>query len=266
MMKLPVCGVRSIAALSVVLVAGVSFAQPGGGGPRGGPGGPGGLFGGGGVLGLAQQQEVQQEIELSEDQQAQLQTLSDTIRSEVRDQMQGMFQGLRDLSDEERQAKFAEIRTKFEEINKDAETRLQSVLMPHQLDRLKQIDLQSRIQRGGAAALTEGELADTLGLSEDQRAQIRDKAEQVQKDLQEKIGQLRVDARNQLLEVLTPDQRSKLESMMGAEFALPEPQFGGPGGRGGRGAAFGGRAGRGGRNRGNNNQPSDAPAAQSGGN
>ena len=49
--------------------------------------------------------------------------------------------------------------------------------MPHQFDRLKQIDLQSRIQRGGAAALTEGELADTLGLTESQRDQIREKSE-----------------------------------------------------------------------------------------
>ena len=56
--------------------------------------------------------------------------------------------------------------------------------MPHQFDRIKQIDLQSRIQRGGAAALTEGELADTLGLSESQRDQIREKSEEVQKDLQ----------------------------------------------------------------------------------
>jgi Spy/CpxP family protein refolding chaperone len=107
--------------------------------------------------------------------------------------------------------------------------------------------VQARIERGGAAALTEGELADTLGLSESQRDEIRERGEQVQKDLQEKISQLRLEARNQLLEVLTTEQRAKLESMMGAQFALPEPQFGGPGGRGGRGFGFGGRGGRGGR-------------------
>ncbi len=239
-----------MAILAMVVLASSSqlLAQPpGGGGGRGGrggpggPGGPGGFFGGGGTLGLIQQQEVQKEIELSDDQQAQLQTLSETIRDEIRNEMQGMFQGLRDLSNEERQAKFDEIRTRFDEINKDAEARMQKVLMPHQFDRLKQIDLQARIQRGGAAALTEGELADTLGLTESQRDQIREKSEEVQKDLNDKINQLRVDARNQLLDVLTPEQRAKLESMMGAEFTLPQPQFGPPGGR-----AFGGRGGRGG--------------------
>src|SRR3990172_8009580 len=90
-----------IAALGLVFSSS-SFAQPGYGGRRGGrggfggPGGPGGFFGGGGTLGLTQLQEVQQEIELSEDQQAELRTLGETIQEEVRDQMQGLFEGMRD--------------------------------------------------------------------------------------------------------------------------------------------------------------------------
>ena len=252
----------AIAVFLILLLPGFVLAQPpGGGGFRGGPGGPGGpggFFGGGGTLGLIQQQEIQREIELSEEQEAELQTLGETVRDEVRDATRGMLEGLRDLNDEERQAKFDEIRARFEEINKDVEARMQKVLMPHQFDRLKQIDLQSRIERGGAAALTEGELADTLGLSDSQREQIQERAEQVQQDLQEKISQLRLDARNQLLEVLTSEQRAKLEGMMGAAFAMPEPQFGGPGGRRG-GFGFGGRGGRN-RDRGN------APASQDNGN
>ena len=46
---------------------------------------------------------------------------------------------------------------------KDVEAKLQKVLLPNQFDRLKQIDLQSRVQREGAAVLTSGELADQLG-------------------------------------------------------------------------------------------------------
>jgi len=224
-----------------------TMAQPQGGGGfrgRGGPGGPGGFFGGGGTIGLIQQQDVQKEIELTDDQGAELQTLAESIRSEIGEEMQGMFQGMRELSDEERETRMTEIRARFEEIGKDAESRMQKVLLPHQFDRLKQIDLQSRLQRGGAAALSEGELAETLGLTETQRDELREKQEQVQKELDEKIGQLRVEARNQLLEVLTPEQRAKLEGMMGSDFALQEPQFGPPGGRGGRNFGGGGRRGR----------------------
>jgi Spy/CpxP family protein refolding chaperone len=240
-------GISLAVAMIVAVAANVSLAQPGGFRGRGGPGGPGGFFGGGGTLGLIQQQEVQQEIELSEDQESELQTLGEEIRDQMRNEMQGMFEGMRDLSDDERQERFGEIRARFEQLNKDAEGRLQKVLMPHQFDRLKQIDVQSRLQRGGAAALTEGELADTLGLTESQQEQLREKQEEIQKDLDAKIGQLRVEARNQLLEVLTPEQRAKLTSLMGADFALPEQRFGPPqGGRGGRGFG-GGRGGRGGR-------------------
>ena len=251
-------GTVSVVLWTLFLSTGLTLAQPPGGGFRGGPGGPGGpggFFGGGGTFGLIQQQEIQREIELSEEQQTELETLAETVRDEIRDEMQGMFQGMRDLSDEERQTRFDEIRARFDQINKDVEARMQKVLMPHQFDRLKQIELQARIERGGAAALTEGELADTLGLTESQREQIQERAEQVQQDLQEKIGQLRLEARNQLLDVLTAEQRAKLEGMMGAQFALPEPQFGPTGGRGGRGFGFFGRGGR-------NRDRANAPASQ----
>lgn len=247
-----------VMAIGVVLVLGSSaaIAQPGGGfrgrGGPGGPGGPGGFFGGGGTLGLIQQQEVQQEIELSEGQEAELRTLGEEIREQIGNEMRDMFEGMRGLSNEERQARGEEIRARFEQITKDAEGKMQKVLMPHQFDRLKQIDVQSRLQRGGASALTEGELADTLGLTEAQRDQLREKQEEVQKDLDAKIGQLRVEARNQLLEVLTPEQRAKLEGMMGADFAVPEQRFGPPqGGRGGRGFGRGGERGGRGERRGN---------------
>jgi Spy/CpxP family protein refolding chaperone len=243
----------ALALMSVSLASTIAVAQPLGGGGgggrggfRGGPGGPGGFFGGGGTLGLIQQQEVQREVELTEDQEAELQALGESIRDQMRDEMRPMFEGMRDLSDEERQTRFEEARARMEEIGKEAETKMQSVLLPHQFERLKQIDLQSRLQRGGAAALTQGELADTLGLSESQREQLQEKTEEVQKDLEAKISQLRIDARNQVLEVLTTEQRAKLQAMMGSDFALPEPQFGPPGGRRG-GFGAGGRGGRGGR-------------------
>jgi len=233
----------AVANACLLVVATAATAQPPGGGRGpGGPGrfgGPGGPFGG--VIGLMQLAEVRDEIELSQDQQDELRRLREAVEGEIRDEMQNLFQGMRDMTDEQRQARFAEIQARFQEIAKGVEGRLQQVLLPHQFDRLKQIELQSRLQRDGAAALTDGELAETLGLSEAQRDEIRQRAEQVQQDLQEKIRQLRLDARNQLLDVLTSEQRAKLNAMMGEEFEVPEFGFG-PG----RGGPFGrGRGGRG---------------------
>lgn len=223
----------ALGALSIaLLVPCVAWGQGGGGrGFRGGPGGPGN----GGMIGLLQDDSVRNELDLMDDQVQQLQAIGNDIRQQVRDELQGSFQGIRDLSPEERQQRFQEIRSKVDAIVAKSQGRLQEVLLPHQYDRLKQIDLQARIQRGGASALTDGELAESLGLSDQQKEQLRERSQQVQQELQEKIAQLRTEARGKLMDVLTPEQRAKLQSMLGEDFAVPDQPGGGRFvGRGGR--------------------------------
>jgi Spy/CpxP family protein refolding chaperone len=263
-----------LVAVSAVAMGSSVFAQPPaggppfGGGPGGPPGGPGGFFGGGGIAGILQIPEVQKEVELTDDQRTELGKLRTEIRDQIRNQMQDSFNGMRDLSDEERQARVDQIRTQMDTIRKDVEGKLQKVLLPNQFDRLKQIDLQSRIQREGAAALAQGELADQLGLTDAQREQLQQKSEEVQKDLLAKIRQARLDARNQLLDVLTPDQKAKLDALMGTQFDLPEgnpnPNGGQPGNRGGGRPGRGARGGRnaGGARNGGGSNPTPPPAAQ----
>ena len=94
--------------------------------------------------------EVQQELQLVDEQKEKVRGIADGMRTKVRDEMRGMFEQMRDLSDEERRAKFDEIRTKCESINADMEKQLEKVLLPHQLERLKQIDLQTKIRSSGA--------------------------------------------------------------------------------------------------------------------
>ena len=65
-------------------------------------------------------------------------------RDKIRDELRDLFGEMRDLSDDERRAKFGEIRTKIEAVNADIEKELAKVLLPHQLERLKQIDLQTQ--------------------------------------------------------------------------------------------------------------------------
>lgn len=234
-----------VIAFAVLFVATVSFAQPGppqGGGP-GGPGGFGGP-GGGGILGLAMRDEVQQELQLVDEQKDKVKGIADGMRDKLRDDMRGMFEQMRDLSDEERQAKFGEIRAKFESINADMEKQLDKVLLPHQIERLKQIDLQTKVRQRGASALTSGDLAKTLNLTDDQREKLEKRAAEVQEELQAKIRELQADARKKMLDVLTPEQQTQLQKLMGDQFDVPD-QGGGFRGRGGRD----GGEGRGGRER-----------------
>lgn len=122
--------------------------DPGRGGPPGfgGPGGPGGFFGGGGMLGLVAHDEVQQELQLVDEQKEKVRGITEEMQTKVRD----MFGQMRNLSDDERRSKFGEIRTKIEGLAADSEKQLGKVLLPHQLDRLKQIDLQTKMRYRGA--------------------------------------------------------------------------------------------------------------------
>jgi Spy/CpxP family protein refolding chaperone len=220
-------------------VASPMLAQPPGP-PGGGPGGPGGFFGGGGIVGLVARDEVQQELQLVDEQKDKVRSITDEVRNKLRDQMRDMFTQMRDPSDEERRAKFGEIRTKLEAVNADTEKELEKVLLPHQMERLKQIDLQTKIQQRGSSALTSGDVAKALNLTDEQRDKLEKRAAEVQEELQTQIKQLQADARKKMIDVLTPDQQAQLEKMMGQQFDLPEQNFrnrfrgrGGPGGRGG---------------------------------
>jgi Spy/CpxP family protein refolding chaperone len=219
-----------VAALAALVWASQVVAQPPQPGGFGGPGGPGG----GGILGLAMRDEVQQELQLVDEQKDKVRGIADEMRNKVRDEMRGMFEQMRDLSDDERRAKFGEIRDKFEAINADMEKELDKVLLPHQVERLKQIDLQNKIRQQGASALTGGDIAKALNLTDEQREKLEKRAAEVREELQTKIRQLQLEARDKMLDVLTPDQQAQLKKLMGDPIDLKDQPFGGPGGfRGG---------------------------------
>ncbi len=239
------CDLSTAVVFLMLCLASPVFAQPpqpgADQGSRGGPGGPGGprFFGGGGLLGIVTRDEVQQELQLVDEQKDKVRAISDDMRNKLRDQMRDVFSQMRDLNDEQRRAKFGEIRAKFEAVNADTEKQLEKVLLPHQLERLKQIDLQSRIQQRGALALTSGDIAKALNLTDEQRDKLEKRAAEVQQELQTQIRQLQADARKKMLDVLTPDQRTQLDKLLGQQFDLPAPNFGG---------GFRGRSSRRGRN------------------
>lgn len=207
-----------------------------GGRGRGGFGGRGDMFG---VASLLQSDEVQKDIELVDSQKEELAAMRDELRDEIRGRMGEMFRGMRDLSEEERQEKWGEIREEMAVIRADVESRLQGVLQPEQFNRLKQIELQQQVRRRGSSALANDKVAEQLGLTAEQQEALRKKAAEVQAELQEKIAALQKEAREKVLTVLTADQRAKLDEMMGTQIELKQPRRGGLGG-GGRGGPRGG--------------------------
>jgi Spy/CpxP family protein refolding chaperone len=207
-------------------------------------------FGGPAQVGmLLEMPEVQKELALSDEQKTKIQS----IRDEQEDQMRAGFdsfnpQELDDLSDEQREERFAAMRKRGEEAAQKANDKIKETLDAKQFARLEQL----RLQREGARALLRPEVSEKLALSDAQR-----------KDLEEKLPQGGPGGfgppgfgppgggpggpggrgfgppggpqgnNDAALAVLTDAQRTQFAELKGLEFKFPEMGFGGPGGPGG---------------------------------
>ncbi len=211
----------AVSALTMALLIPV-MAQP----PAGRPGGPfGGRFGGPMLmLGLLRNQQVQQELKLTDQQKQQLEQLGEQWREKMR--------GLRDLPPEER-------RQKVEGMRAEVEKQLATILNEQQMKRLKQIALQVE----GYAALERPEVADQVGLTKEQRQKIRDILRQAaekrrgafqqgQGDRQaafQRMREIRQWVDGEIEKLLTAEQKKKWQELVGAPFKF-EGGFGGFGG------------------------------------
>ena len=184
--------------------------------------------------------------------------------------MQSMFQGgtnFRNMSDEERTKFRTDMQKKAEESGKKVEEKLGKILDTKQMDRLKQLQLQSQ----GVQALTTPAIVEKLKLSKDTQDKIQKIIEDSQnnrpqfdfrnataderKEFLDKMSKQRQETMKSALKVLDDDQLVEWGTMTGKEFKFEA----GPGGFGGGFFGRGGRGGPGGPNGqgGNNNPPSN---------
>jgi hypothetical protein len=149
---------------------------------------------------------------------------------------------------------------------KEMEAKIQKILTESQYKRYQELSLQLQ----GAGAISRPEIAQKLGLTEDQIKQVRDiqtndrppRPEGGQNDgppdfkqMQEQMKKHRQEIEAKILAVLTASQKSEWQAMLGKPFKFDEMPpmgpggpggFGGPGGPGGGQGGPGGRGGRGG--------------------
>lgn len=225
--------------LGVCLGASLLWAQPP---AQPGPRGPGRFFGPmggpGSQLMLLMNPAVVKELELTEEQQAKLREIGQQMRERMREQ----FAGLRDLSPEERQARFREMREKMEAQIQEIREKVHQVLLPHQQRRLEQIAFQMRLRRGGGGLgglIDDQEMVKKLGLTEEQVQKLRQIREETMERLRSLPQQIQKEAEEKAMQVLTEQQKQMIKELMGERF---EMSFGfGPGGPGARRGPRGGQ-------------------------
>ena len=134
--------------------------------------------GGGGLLPLLQSETVQKDLELTTEQ---VDKVKDLAKSAMKDLMPKL-EGLRDLSQEDRRAKLKDLRPKLEAQGQETKKKIEAILTPKQMERLKGI----RLQVLGAGAFNDPEVVKALNLTDEQT----DKIKKIVKETIDKVAEL----------------------------------------------------------------------------
>ena len=164
---------------------------------------------------------VQKDLELVEDQIQQIKDINADFSARIQDQI-GSLQdesGGFDLA----QAKGLGELVKKLKLQQKAE--IENLLLPHQQDRLRQVALQMQIQSMGTARALSNKLAKELGITAEQKDRLKKRQEELQQKMEQEIAKMRKDAKKDLLQELTPEQREKLKKLTGAEFEMKSEDF-----------------------------------------
>lgn len=195
----------------VAIAAGPASAQQGRGG-----------MGGGGAM-LLVNKGVQKELKLNDEQTEKVETFAREWGAKMREE----YQGLNDLSEDER-------RTKMQELNKGRAEALHKglaeIMKPEQHKRFEQIDLQV----SGSNAFATPKVVEGLKITDEQRAKIR----QVNEDLRQTMADAREDFQNdregamkqiaegrkaaieKVMALMTEEQKSSWKEMTGEPFEV----------------------------------------------
>ncbi len=250
-----------LATLCVAMWAVPVLAQPDGQGQGRGRGrgfGRGGFGGRGGfdmTFNLLNAEQIQTELNISDEQKTAITTLQAESQANTPDFRQA-FQDLgEDATEEERQAVFTEMREAMEAQTTANKAKLAEVLAADQLDRLREL----RWQLGGVDSLRDAEAAEALALTDEQKTQlgeVLDERNDARRELGFQASEEDRAAFNEewdakVNEVLNAEQSENWTVLLGDTFEFDREQlfggrggFGGPGGGGfGPGGPGGGRPG-----------------------
>lgn len=154
---------------------------------------------------MLRMENVQKELELSQEQIEKLKELGKKYYEDVRAD-QDAWKNWQQMTPEERAAKTAEQREKYVKRSQDLRKSVEKVLLPHQIKALKEVNLRT----SGPWALTNSRTLEVLGVSEEQKQKLQEIRQKMFEDVQE----VQKKSFEKALEVLTPEQREQLKEQI----------------------------------------------------
>lgn len=106
------------------------------------------------------------------------------------------------------------------------QSRLENLMLPHQLKRLTQISVQEHIKKSGTAnAISSQLVADKLRITDGQKEELVRRSKEVKEKLRKEIARLRAEAKRELLSVLTTEQQEQLTELVGEKYTPRKEDF-----------------------------------------
>ena len=174
------------------------------------PGGAGGAID---PISLLSNEGVREELELVGDQLDKFRNTQKELQEEIADKAKSLAGG------KLTPMQMGEIAKEIAELQKGRQAKLESMLLPHQLERLKQVALQVQMKKRGAAnTLLSKEVVEELGIDAAQKKRIEERQEELKKELADRMAKLKLEIRDKLLSELTSEQKAKLEDLSGDDF------------------------------------------------
>lgn len=160
------------------------------------------------LMGLIGNPRVREDLEIVDEQYEQFLDRAADAQRQAAEQLRGM-----DFKD--RGGLVRQIR----EIQDQTRRELESVLLPHQMDRLKQIRAQSLLRnRSFVDAITSEPMRSELDITHRQAEALRREEQEIQADLAKQIAELRDKARQRLIKTLDRPQQQKIDQLFGDTF------------------------------------------------
>jgi len=156
---------------------------------------------------------VQKDLELVGDQLKSVQDLQANFAEKMKEQIGDLSKG---GINPDRFKGLGELMAK---LRAEQQSQMEGLLLPHQIDRLKQVALQTHMQQSGTAgALVNEKVAEALEISDEQKDRLKARSKELKEKLEKDIEALKEKAKDDLLLELTPAQRSKLKDLVGDKY------------------------------------------------
>lgn len=165
-------------------------------------------------LSLLSNDRVREELEMVDSQYEELKERNSQIQKRAADQIRQL-----DFSDR------VNLVSRIQAIRDEANNDTRAVLLPHQIDRLKQIRMQALLQQSSLVeVLTSDPVKTELEISRDQAKELKEFESIVQADLAKEIAKLREAARSRLLAKLSATQEKRAKELIGEVFVFESQQ------------------------------------------